>query len=146
MAKEYFEEWLPAANKRFDGAKFHMREGNHRDAAFDLHQAVEQLYHCVLLVVSFYTPHVHNLGFLRTQAERLDSRLIEAWPREQKAERAAFEKLKDAYVKARYSKHYRISDEQLAWLSARIEELGRAVHAVCTDRIADLEAKARQSD
>ena len=27
-----------------------------------------------------------------------------------------FEKLKDAYVKARYSKHYRISDEELAWL------------------------------
>lgn len=112
----------------------------------DLHQTTEYLYHCVLLVVNFYTPHVHNLGFLRTQAERLDRRLVDAWPRQQRAERAAFEKLKDAYVKARYSKHYRISDEQLAWLSAQIEELGRAVHAICTDRIAELEARARPSD
>jgi uncharacterized protein len=46
-----------------------------------------------------------------------------------------FEKLKDAYVKARYSKHYRITDEELAWLGERIEELGRAVHAVCSERI-----------
>jgi hypothetical protein len=52
-----------------------------------------------------------------------------------------FEKLKDAYVKARYSKHYRISAEELEWLGARVEELGRVVHAVCSDRIAELEAK-----
>lgn len=50
-----------------------------------------------------------------------------------------FKKLKDAYVKARYSKHYRITDEGLTWLGERIGELGRAVHAVCLDRIAELE-------
>src|SRR3546814_6401229 len=70
MAREYFEEWLPSANKRFDGAKFHIAQGNLKDAAFDLHQTAERYYHCALLVCTFYTPHVHNLGFLRTQAER----------------------------------------------------------------------------
>lgn len=139
MAKEYFEEWFPAAKKRFDGAKFHIREGNSKDAAFDLHQAAERLYHCVLLVCTFYTPHVHNLGFLRTQAERLDRRLVHVWPRDTRRERAMFEKLKDAYVKARYSKHYRISAEQLAWLASQVEELGQAVHTVCAERIAELE-------
>src|SRR3546814_10025457 len=64
----------------------------------------ERLYHCVLLVCTFYTPHVHNLGFLRTQAERIDMRLVDAWPRERREDRARFEKLKEAYVKARYSK------------------------------------------
>ena len=33
-------------------------------------------------------------------------------------------------MKARYSKHYRISEEDLLWLAARVEELGRAVHAI----------------
>ena len=139
MAEEYFEDWFPAACKRFDGAKFHIEHGNNKDAAFDLHQATERLYHCVLLVCNFYTPHVHNLAFLRTQAERLDRRLTSVWPMDTRKDRAMFEKLKDAYVKARYSKHYRISAEELAWLSACVEELGRVVQAICEERIQMLE-------
>ena len=142
MAKEYFEEWLPSATKRFEIAKFDIAKGFNKDAAFDLHQATERLYHCVLLVVTFYTPHVHNLGFLRTQAERLDRRLAYVWPTDSRKERAMFEKLKDAYVKARYSKHYRISEEELTWLGERVEELGSVVQAVCLERIEALERSA----
>ncbi len=80
---------------------------------------------------------------LRTQAERASPRLFTAWPRDTQKHRARFEKLKDAYVKARYSKHYKITDEELAWLASQIEELGRLVHSVCTDRIAELEVAAR---
>ena len=54
-----------------------------------------------------------------------------------------FEKLKDAYVKARYSKHYRISDEELAWLGERVEELGSVVQTICMERIKVLEDAAR---
>ena len=85
---------------------------------------------------------MHNLGFLRTQAERLDRRLTYVWPAGNRKDRALFEKLKEAYVKARYSKHYRISDEELAWLGQRVEELGQVVHEVCSERIAELESKA----
>jgi len=120
-----------------------LKRGWNKDAAFMLHQATERLYHCVLLVCTFYTPHVHNLGFLRTQAERLDLRLVHAWPREARRERALFEKLKDAYVKARYSKHYRITEEELIWLGAQVEELGRVVHAICSERIDALERSAQ---
>ena len=77
-------------------------QGKIEKAAFDLHQTTEALYHSALLFSTFYTPHVHNLGFLRTQAERLDGRLFHARPRANRRDRAAFEKLKDAYVKARY--------------------------------------------
>ncbi|MDE2562728.1 MAG: nucleotidyltransferase and HEPN domain-containing protein [Sphingomonadales bacterium] len=143
MAREYFGEWFPAAAGRLDTAKYVLGQGRLKEAAFDLHQTSEFLYHCVLLVVTFYTPHVHNLGFLRTQAERLDRNLIEAWPREKRADQATFEKLKEAYVKARYSKHYKISVEQLAWITARVEELGRIVHAICIERIAELEREAQ---
>ena len=141
MAKEYFDEWFPAAMRRHDFAKFGLEKGHLKETAFELHQTTETLYHCVLLVCTFYTPHVHNLGFLRTQAERLDMRLVDVWPRELREDRARFEKLKEAYVKARYSKHYRITGEDLLWLSGRVEELGRAVHAICSERIAELEAQ-----
>lgn len=145
MAKEYFEEWFPNTMKRFEGARFHIEKGHTKQAAFDLHQTAEGLYHCVLLVCTFYTPHVHNLGFLRTQAERIDMRLVDVWPRELRADRSKFEKLKEAYVKARYSKHYRISDQELAWLGERIEQLGCAVHAVCSERIAEIEKVTQTS-
>ena len=143
MAREYFDEWFPLAMQRFELSKMGRDKGFLKPAAFDLHQSSEFLYHCVLLVCTFYTPHVHNLGFLRTQAERLDMRLVDAWPRDIKADRSRFEKLKEAYVKARYSKHYRISEEDLMWLACRVEELGRAVHAICSERIAALEADRR---
>lgn len=50
---------------------------------------------------------------LRTRAERIDLRLVDPWSRETHKDRALFEKLKDAYVKARCSKDYRIDAEEL---------------------------------
>ena len=64
------------------------------------------------------------------------------WPRETKADRARFEKLKEAYVKARYSKHYRISEGELAWLGERVEALRRVVQVICEEHIAALERSA----
>uniref|UniRef100_UPI000A07AB38 HEPN domain-containing protein n=1 Tax=Sphingomonas azotifigens TaxID=330920 RepID=UPI000A07AB38 len=142
MAQEYFGEWFPTAAGFKRNAGYAERDGDLKLAAFLLHQTAERLYHCVLLVCTFYTPHVHNLGFLRTQAERIDPRLVDAWPRDQRTDRARFEKLKEAYVKARYSKHYRISEEELAWLGERVEALGQAVQVICEERIAALERSA----
>lgn len=51
------------------------------------------------------------------------------------------QELKDAYVKARYSKHYRISEEELTWLGARVEALGAVVHEVCQERLEALKEK-----
>jgi predicted nucleotidyltransferase/HEPN domain-containing protein len=142
MAREYFEEWLPSAEQFLvQGTEAAARSWLNK-AAFELHQATERYFHCVLLVCSFYTPHVHNLGFLRTQAERIDPRLIEVWPRETRADRARFEKLKEAYVKARYSKHYRVSAAELVWLGARVAALGHVVEAICYERIEALERAA----
>ena len=143
LAREYFEEWFPAASGMLETARFSQTQRRLKDAAFLTHQATERLYHCVLLVCTFYTPHVHNLTFLRTQAERTDQRLINVWPQDDRRQRAMFEKLKDAYVKARYSKHYRIGEDELTWLGERVGELSRMVHAVCSDRIAALEAQAK---
>lgn len=142
MAREYFEEWFPSAMRAHINFGDDLERGWLKEAAFMLHQSTERLYHCVLLVCTFYTPHVHNLAFLRTQAERIDQRLIDAWPRDNRVDRARFEKLKEAYVKARYSKHYRISVEELIWLGERVEELGRVVQVICEEHIVALERGA----
>ncbi len=56
MAREYFEEWLPSAAEFFDNFEFNLRQGRRSNAAFQLHQATERYFHCVLLVCSFYSP------------------------------------------------------------------------------------------
>ncbi|WDF72767.1 nucleotidyltransferase and HEPN domain-containing protein [Novosphingobium sp. KACC 22771] len=143
MAREYFEDWFPSSAEFFDDFRSNLDKGRYKKAAFELHQATERLYNCLMLVCTAYAPHNHNIIFLRTQAERLDLRLVEAWPRELRKDRALFEKLKDAYVKARYSKHYRVTAEELAWLGERVEVLGRIVHTICTERLTALEAAVK---
>ncbi|KMS52517.1 nucleotidyltransferase [Novosphingobium barchaimii LL02] len=142
MAKEYYEEWFPGALVYLNTSQDLAHQGRTKEPAFILHQSAERLYHCVLLVTTFYTPHVHNLAFLRTQAERLDPRLVYVWPSDNHRHRALFEKLKEAYVKTRYSKHYTITAEELNWLGKQVEELGRVVQVICSERIAKLEADA----
>ncbi len=142
-AKEYFEEYHPSAMRAYVNFGDDLHRGWNKDAAFILHQAAERLYNCVLLTLTFYTPYNHNIAFLRSLAEGLDRRLYGIWPETNRRERAMFQKLKEAYTKARYSKHYKISEEELTWLGERVEELGRVVHQVCSDKIAELEKAVR---
>ena len=118
-------------------AKFTQGEGWKNRSAFLLHQATEQLYHCVLLVLTLYSPKSHKLNFLRSQAEHIAPTLIEAWPREGKLDRRSFELLRQAYVNARYSPHYRISEKELTWLMDRVSLLREQVERVCRERLGD---------
>lgn len=114
-----------------------------RKAAFNLHQAVEAAYACFLLVNTFYFPRSHNIKFLRSLAEDVDTRLVEAWPREQRMDRRRFELLKRAYVEARYSDQYDASADDLDWLMARARSLRDLIARLCQTRIAELKAKAQ---
>jgi len=134
-AQGYFDEWFPSAEKFRLAAEFLIKQDGPKQAAFQFHQAAERLYHCVLLVVTLYSPKSHKLNFLRSQAEQLDASLIEAWPRVTKFEQRCFELLRRAYVDARYSPHYKITAEELAWLGERVTVLQELVKAVCEDRL-----------
>lgn len=140
-SRDYFEEWFESASQFVEGAEFHASRGHLNIAAFNLHQATERFYHCLFLVRTLYSPKTHNLNQLRQLTEAMEPRLKEVWPRSTKFEKRCYELLRDAYVKARYSRQYRISEEQLAWLSSRIELLQKIVRELCEARIAEL-AKA----
>ena len=96
--------------------------------------------------MTLYSGKAHNLAFLRKKAEAIDPRLAEAWPRETKFERRCFELLREAYVKARYSEHYKISAEELAWLTERVDVLRGLTVAVCQERLGQLRDEADGSD
>ena len=136
--REYYEEWFESAEGFFDTAKYAASQGRAKEAAFQLHQATERFYHCLFLVRTLYSPKTHNLNQLRQLAEDIEPRLKGVWPRETKFERRCYELLREAYVKARYSRHYRISAEQLEWLSSRVAVLQQYVRELCEERIAVL--------
>ena len=136
--EKYFAEWFGNASTRLEGARFHLEKGHYKDAAFDFHQTTERLYHCVLLVLTLYSPKSHKLNFLRSQAEQLDVGLAAAWPRGTKFEQRCFELLRRAYVDARYSEHYKISAEELAWLDERVGVLAELVKQAAERRLSRL--------
>jgi predicted nucleotidyltransferase/HEPN domain-containing protein len=139
-AQEYFKDWFASASNyqtlAIDAADRRMSN----EAAFLFHQTTERLYHCFLLVLTLYSPKSHKLNFLRSQCEQHDARLAAAWPRETKFQQRCFELLRRAYVDARYSPHYKISAEELAWLSERIAVLQELVRTVCDEHLAALGA------
>ena len=140
--RDYFGESFDCSNAFLKGAKYYRSIERPKEAAFQLHQAAERSYHCLFLVRTLYSPKTHNLNQLRKFAEAMEPSLKEVWPRQSKFERRCYELLRDAYVKARYSYRYRISDEQLAWLSKRIELLQGIVRELCEARIAELSKAA----
>jgi len=138
---EHVETW----KESFDGFKmsadFLIERGTTKLAAFNLHQATESLYQGLLLVLTLYAPRSHNLVHLRKITEPLEPRLREVWPQETKFQKRCFELLRAAYVKARYSRHYRITEEELAYLAERIELLRQIVAEASDRRLAELRAE-----
>ncbi|RDL47964.1 hypothetical protein BLJAPNOD_05190 [Ensifer sp. M14] len=141
IAKEHSDRQLSSAEYFRQLARYSIKDGKFNHAAFNLHQSVETAYSCVLLTLTSYSPPSHNLKFLRGLAEGQDQRLVEAWPRDQHRFIAWYNTLNEAYVKARYAKHFEITEEALGWLLDRTEHLHRLVETICQERLAEL-AKA----
>ncbi len=137
-AQKHFDKWFPGALRRFDMARGAIEKGYTNEAAFDLHQTTEQLYHCLLLTLTLYSPKSHKLNFLRSQAEPLVHELIAVWPRDTKFAQRCFELLRQAYVNARYSPALQ-SDAR------RTRMAGRTRRAAPADRQRDLRKAARAS-
>jgi hypothetical protein len=92
--------------------------------------------------LTLYSPKSHNLNFLRGQAERVAPELIPAWPRSNRFEKRSWELLRRAYVEARFSAHYAITAEELAWLLDRVTDLQARVERSCREYLATIAPKA----
>ncbi|MDQ1193795.1 putative nucleotidyltransferase/HEPN domain-containing protein [Brevundimonas vesicularis] len=146
MAERYLAQWTDGITRSLETAADQITKGSaigwRRDAAFSLHQAVERAYICFLLVHTFYFPRSHNIKFLRSLAEDVDKRLIDAWPREQRIDKRRFETLKRAYVEARYSDQYDVTVEDLGALASSARRLRDLVSETCQERILSLKTAA----
>ncbi|ETW97366.1 MAG: hypothetical protein ETSY2_44760 [Candidatus Entotheonella gemina] len=123
----------------FDTFQDDLKKQRYKKAAFELHQATERFYSCLLLVLTNYKPNTHNLKLLNSLSILQDERLAEVFPQDSKFQRRRFQLLKRAYVDARYSEHYQITEEELTWLAERVRDLQALTEELCLEKIESFE-------
>lgn len=135
IANEYLDDRLPHARAFTRFAQFGIEQNDLKEAAFLLHQAIEQAYSAFLLVTTNYSPASHNLKFLRRLSEGQQNELAKAWPQDQQRYKAWFNIVNEAYVKARYSPHFDITEEALLWLLKQANLLIAQIEQMCSQHL-----------
>ncbi len=141
IAEKHFEQWFESSCDFYEQYEFAFSKEKLKIAAFQLHQSVERFYSCTLLVCTNYLPKTHNIAHLRSLCAQIDQRYFDILPNNTQHHRRCFQRLKRAYVDARYSEHYEITEEELTWLASEVEKLKELVEEVCKSKIASLENK-----
>lgn len=138
IAERYYQQWIGIADGFLEVAKTCRQQERAiqlKLSSFQLHQACEAYYTCIMLVYTNYKPNTHNLTQLNNMVISQEQRFSEVFPQDSRLKRSRFQLLKRAYIEARYSEHYEINAEQLDWLIERVEVLQGLVKALCREKI-----------
>ena len=138
IAKDDFEVWFGSGAEFLLGVDFYTNKALLNKAAFLLHQATESFYSAILLVFTGYKPRLHDIEKLGSLASNYSDELLKIFPRDTKEQEEVFVLLKSAYTEARYNKNYKITAEQLIYLTKRIEKLKSVTEEICTNRIKEI--------
>lgn len=143
LAEEYYNERFERGNEFLLGAIFYNEQGLHKMASFNLHQACENYYNSIILTFTLYSPKEHSLIKLSARAKTHSLESSKAFPRNTEEEKRLFDLLQDAYVQARYSLHFRITQEDIEALIPKVELLRDIARQCREERIKVYAAKAR---
>jgi uncharacterized protein len=135
-AQRDFEQWFVSAEHFYRIAKSEVLLNNLNIAAFQLHQATERYYGAVQLVFTGYKPKTHDIEALGYLAKAVNMEFGKVFPQASVQERQRFSLLKKAYVDARYNMDYKISKEDLEYLSERVQMLRDLTEQICKQKIA----------
>jgi uncharacterized protein len=78
---------------------------------------------------------MHDLEKLDRQACKLDCRFKTVFPRESAEEERLFRLLKKAYIESRYKLDYKVTKEDLEYLSERVNKLRDLTELACKEKI-----------
>ena len=143
LAEEYYNERFERGNEFLLGAIFYNEQGLHKMASVLLHEACENYYNSIILTFTLYSPKEHSLIKLSARAKTHSLESSKAFPRNTEEEKRLFDLLQDAYVQARYSLHFRITQEDIEALIPKVELLRDIARQCCEERIKVYAAKAR---
>ena len=135
IAQEEYEDWFESGAEFLIAVNMLLEKMILKKAAFLLHQATESFYNAILLVFTGYKPKTHDILDLSKKARNYHNDLFKIFPTETQQQEDCFTLLKDAYIKARYDKHYKITEEQLRYLISKVETLKAVAEKICLEKL-----------
>lgn len=135
IAQADFEQWYAAAKRFYEVYEFCISKNDLRMAIFNLNQAAESAYKCILLVFTGYCPHEHLLEWLGERAELYGPVYRALFPQSSEKEQQRFELLDKAYIGARYKKSFIVFPGDLDYLAPRVQRLLELTEQLCRRRI-----------
>ena len=142
MWEEDFDFWIKNAKDYEDGFKFYFDKGLKQNlqislnkATFNLHQKVECLFTAFALVFTDYRPKYHDIQKFLEYCHPYDETLQAIFPRTKEEDKECFRLFRNAYVDARYKKHYVITKEQLEFLEVCVGRLEEVIRGRCEEKI-----------
>jgi predicted nucleotidyltransferase/HEPN domain-containing protein len=136
LAEYNFATWFDSATEFWRLSRYATVRNLTKHAAFLLHQATERYYHAAHLVFTGYKQQSHDLERLGAMASDQHPLLVAALPKTEPEDKRLFDLLKKAYIEARYSGSYRITQEELSTLQARVIALAERVRSACLEKLA----------
>ncbi|HJK86486.1 MAG TPA: HEPN domain-containing protein [Candidatus Megaira endosymbiont of Nemacystus decipiens] len=135
MAQDDYNYWYKRGTEFFDVHFYVFERKQPAIAAFLLHQSTESFYNAILLVFTGYKPKTHDIETLKGMVSSYHEDLLKIFHSDTPEQTRCFELLRDAYVEARYNKNYKITEEQLNYLTARVEKLKNITERICLAKI-----------
>ncbi|MFC1678021.1 HEPN domain-containing protein [Planctomycetota bacterium] len=135
IAQETLDEVFLSAKEFYERFEEGFKKQQYKNAAFQLHQAVEFASKVVLLIFGGECPQEHHLDILGDLAIDYCPELKGILPRETDKEKELFELLDYAYIGARYDMHYKITKQQLEQLSPCVKKLHEVTERICKEKI-----------
>jgi len=121
--KEEFTRWINNAGEFYNSFEDAFKRGHLNNAAFQLHQSVECFYTAILLFHTGYKGKSHDIEELGKQVSNIHPEFADVFSMDTKENIERFHKLKRAYIDARYKKSYSITEQDLMYLSGRVDLL-----------------------
>ncbi|ASA58309.1 HEPN domain-containing protein [Vibrio gazogenes] len=135
IARKHYEQWFESAEQFFVSYEDDLKRNWLKKSAFMLHQSAERFFACALLTCTNYLPKSHDIEKLSKLCSQIDAEFATIFPLDNKFHRRCFRRLQRAYIEARYSEHYEITVEELAYLEGEVQKLKGLVERVCLGRV-----------
>ena len=135
VAKEHFEHWFKKSQGFFKHFNYALNDEDYNLAAFQLHQAAEASYKALELVFTNYIPKGHFLSAADRRIREVLPDFEVIFPCETETDKERFELFEYAYIGARYDKDFKISKEDLEYLSKRVKRLLELTEKLCKEKI-----------
>ena len=117
------KEGLSKAREFLAGAELYRLRQQYKMAAFMLHQCVEQALQALLKAGTGYHTHTHNIDRLLQLGCLVVPQLATLFPHHTEAGQRLLHLLQKAYISARYTADYKVTDEELQTLTGKVEML-----------------------